>query len=134
MTNKKRKSVYIVEDDKFLLDMYVIKFSEKNFEVTTAFGGESALEKIKEDGFEPDIMLLDLVMPGITGFELLEEIQKGDLLKGTAKVVLSNLGQREDIDKGMALGADGYIVKASATPSEVVTQVEEIVRKKEKAN
>jgi DNA-binding response OmpR family regulator len=128
--SEERPLVFIVEDDKFLLDMYVIKFSESNFEVQTAFGGEEALKRLEEGGLVPDVMLLDLVMPGMTGFEVLERMSSLDALASTAKVILSNLGQKEDIDKGISLGADGYIVKASATPSEVVEQVKVIMNKK----
>jgi len=130
MANDIGPTVYIVEDDKFLLDMYVLKFSEYKFDVVTSFGGEEALKKIKEGKLNPDVMLLDLVMPGISGFELLETIRKENLLENTAIIILSNLGQKEDIDKGMSLGADGYIVKASATPSEVVEKVRDIIKKK----
>lgn len=114
-----RKKVLIVDDDKFLLDMYTTKFTEKNFEVTQAFGSIDALDKLKQ-GAVFDMILLDAVMPSMDGFELLKMI-KTEGLAPTAKVVmLSNLGQAVDIEKGRALGADGYVVKASAVPSEVV--------------
>lgn len=132
MSTDGKKKVFIVEDDKFLLDMYVIKFGEHGFEVVTADGGEKAIDKLKSEGLQPNIMLLDLVMPGMSGFELLESIKKDDLIPNTPMVILSNLGQKEDIDKGMSLGADGYIVKASATPSEVVQKVMGIMEKGKK--
>lgn len=116
------KKIFIVDDDKFLLDMYTFKFKEKGFEVTQAFGSVDALSKLK-GGITPDIILLDVVMPAMDGFELLGII-KGENLAPQAKViVLSNLGQPSDIEKGRALGASGYVVKASATPSEVVEKV-----------
>lgn len=116
------KKIFIVDDDKFLLDMYTFKFKEKGFEVTQAFGSVDALSKLK-GGIAPDIILLDVVMPAMDGFELLGII-KGENLAPQAKViVLSNLGQPSDIEKGRALGASGYVVKASATPSEVVEKV-----------
>ena len=118
-----KKTVLIVEDDRFLLDMYVMKFNERGFAVETAFGGQEALAKIQKKSNKPDIVLLDLVMPGIGGFEVLEKIKTGKLLPGSLVIILSNLGQKEDIDRGLALGADGYIVKASATPTEVVDKV-----------
>src|SRR3989338_1798745 len=124
-----KMKVFIVEDDRFLLDMYVIKFSERGFEVTTAFGGEDALAKIEKDKIKPDVMLLDLVMPGLGGFELLEKIKRENYIPGTVIIILSNLGQKEDIDRGIGLGANGYIVKASATPSEVVNKVIAIMEK-----
>lgn len=116
------KKIFIVDDDKFLLDMYTFKFKEKGFEVTQAFGSIDALSKLK-GGIVPDIMLLDIVMPTMDGFEFLA-LMKGEKLAPNAKViVLSNLGQPADVEKGRTLGANGYVIKASATPSEVVERV-----------
>jgi len=126
MTDETRKRVLIVDDDKFLLDMYTIKFTENNFDVTAALGSVEALGKIKE-GIDPDVALLDVVMPAMDGFELLETIKRDKLAPRAKVIILSNLGQQSDIDKGNALGADGYIVKANATPSEVVEKVKEIL-------
>ncbi|KKU28453.1 MAG: Response regulator receiver domain protein [Candidatus Giovannonibacteria bacterium GW2011_GWB1_46_20] len=126
MTDETRKKVLIVDDDKFLLDMYTIKFTENNFDVTAALGSVEALGKIKE-GIDPDVALLDVVMPAMDGFELLETIKRDKLAPRAKVIILSNLGQQSDIDKGNALGADGYIVKANATPSEVVEKVKEIL-------
>lgn len=127
------RPILIVDDDKFLLDMYAIKFNEKGFDVHTAMSGEEAIEKMTKGDFKPEIVLLDIVMPGKSGFDVLEEIKANKLKDDkTTVIVLSNLGQKEDIDKGLSLGADGYIVKASATPSEVVTKVDEIVGNKGK--
>ena len=126
--------ILIVDDDKFLLDMYAIKFNEKGFDVHTAMSGDEALEKLNSDEFKPEVVLLDIVMPGKSGFEVLEEVKKDKVVgERTTVIVLSNLGQKEDIDKGLELGADGYIVKASATPSEVVVKVGEIVDNKKKS-
>lgn len=122
---QQKKKVLIVDDDKFLLDMYTVKFNENNFEVIPALGSLDALNKIKE-GASPDIMLLDIVMPTMDGFELLEVIKRDKLVLNAKAVILSNLGQQSDIDRGRALGADGYIIKANATPSEVVAKVKEI--------
>ncbi|HEY4515237.1 MAG TPA: response regulator [Candidatus Paceibacterota bacterium] len=130
MTEKNGKFVMIVEDDRFLLDMYVVKFNERGFKVDTAFGGGEALTKLNKMEEKPDILLLDLVMPGVGGFEVLERIKKENLLPNSLVVILSNLGQKEDIERGLSLGADGYIVKASATPTEVVNKVLAIIEEK----
>lgn len=122
--------VFIVEDDRFLLDMYVMKFNERGFVVDTAFGGQEALDKLGKENLKPNLVLLDLVMPGVGGFEVLEKIKKEKLIPAATIVILSNLGQKEDIDRGLALGADGYIVKASATPTEVVNRVSKILEEK----
>ncbi len=125
----KTYSVFIIDDDAFLLDMYALKFSQKNFQVTTAPGTFDALEKLR-GGYTPDIVVCDLVMPAMDGFEFLEVVRKEELAKGALIIILSNLGQQEDIDRGLSLGASGYIIKASATPSEVVEKVLETIEQK----
>lgn len=121
--------VLIVDDDQFLLNMYSIKFKKSGFEVDAAIGATEALNKLRE-GKSPDVIMLDLVMPGMDGFELLAEIKKGKLAPNAAVVVLSNQGQSSDIDKAKQLGVDGYIVKATSIPSEVVEEVKHILAKK----
>jgi len=123
-----KRKILIVDDDKFLLDMYSMKFNENGYEVTTAFNGEEALAKLAE-GIKPEICLIDVVMPGMDGFQLLQQIRQ-TYDHGCSVIVLSNLGQKEDVEKGLSLGADGYIVKASATPTEVVSKVKEIIDSK----
>lgn len=123
--------VFIIDDDAFLLDMYALKFTQKNFDVTSSSGTLEALEKLRA-GYEPDIIVADLVMPAMDGFEFIETFKKEGLAKKAIVIILSNLGQQEDIDRGLALGASGYIIKASATPSEVVQKVEEVLEKAHK--
>ena len=120
--NQQPKKIFIVDDDKFLLDMYTFKFKEKGFEVVQAFGSVDALSKLK-GGITPDVMLLDVVMPAMDGFELLALIRERGLATTAKVIILSNLGQPSDIEKGRSLGANGYVIKASATPSEVVEKV-----------
>jgi len=126
MTNVAKKKIIIVDDDRFLLDMYAVKFNESGFEIEPMAEGAGALSKLK-DGYVPDAILMDVVMPSMDGFELLEKIKKENLAPNAKMIILSNLGQASDIAKGKELGADGYIVKANATPSEVVKQVQEII-------
>ena len=122
--NKKNK-ILIVDDDSFLLDMYSMKFSQNGFEVQSAISGVQALKKM-EDGFGPDIILLDIIMPVMDGFEFMEKIKNQNLSPNSIKIVLSNRGQH--IDRGKELGASGYIVKANTTPSEVIVQVVDIAK------
>ncbi|MFH1170133.1 MAG: response regulator [Candidatus Vogelbacteria bacterium] len=119
--------ILIIDDDKFLLDMYSVKFSEQGFDLQSAGSAQEALDKISGD-WRPDVYLVDIIMPTMDGFQLIEELKRRNLRAGSALIVLSNLGQKEDIEKALALGVDGYIVKASATPSEVVTKVTEIAQ------
>ncbi|NOY35886.1 MAG: response regulator [bacterium] len=119
-------SILIVDDDEFLLDMYSLKFRQSEFEVDVALGGVEALEKIKK-GFEPDAVLFDLVMPDMDGFEFLINVKRNNLLENSKMVVLTNLGQKEDIEKGTKLGADDYIIKAYFTPTEVVNKIKSLI-------
>ena len=124
-----KRKILIVDDDTFLLDMYAFKFSQHNFEVYTAPSGLQVIEKLK-DGLKPDIILMDIIMPEMDGFEMLEKINKGNLSPNSTKIILSNKSQQSDIDRGSNLGASGYIVKASSTPAEVIEQVVGILSKK----
>lgn len=128
MDGAKRK-ILIVDDDNFLLDMYALKFSQNNFEVYAAENGARAVEKIK-GGLVFDVMLVDVIMPEMDGFEMLELINKENLSPNSIKIILSNKNQQSDVDKGLSLGVAGYIVKANSTPGEVVAQVTDILSKK----
>lgn len=123
--DKKTHKVLIVDDDKFLLDMYCMKFKKNGYEVAGMPGGTEALVSLR-GGFAPDIIMTDLVMPGVSGFEFLETVQKEALAAKAALIILTNQGQSADIEKAKKLGVDGYIVKASTIPSEVVEQVKKI--------
>lgn len=114
--------ILIVDDDKFLLNMYSIKFQKEKFEVTVASDGQEALKKL-QDGFVPDAIVLDIVMPVMDGLEFLEKMRGENLAKDATLLILSNQGQSSDIEKAKRLGIDGYIVKATTIPSEVVTEV-----------
>ena len=128
MEGEKRK-ILIVDDDNFLLDMYALKFSQNNFEVYTAPGGAQAIEKLK-GGLNPSVMLMDIIMPEMDGFEMLAQINMQNLCPKCAKIVLSNKSEQKDIDEGNRLGVAGYIVKANSTPTEVIDQVVKILENK----
>ena len=114
-----KKKILVIDDDKFLLSMYSFKFKESGFEVTSVLGGAEALSKLRE-GELFDIILLDLMMPVMNGFELLDVLKKENLSPESKVIVFSNLGQPADIEKSRTLGANSYIIKASTTPTEVV--------------
>ena len=120
--------IFLVDDDRFLLDMYAVKFRNAGHDVTAFQGGEPALEALRK-GETPNALLLDIVMPGVDGFEVLETIKKEGLAKGTKVIVLSNQGQPADLERANALGAAGYIIKASAIPSEVYSETIKIIEK-----
>jgi len=113
--------IYLVDDDKFLLDLYAVKFRNAGHEVNVFGSGEDLLTALRgKDAVIPNAILLDVVMPGIGGFETLETIRKENLAKGSKIIILSNQGKDSDIEKARHLGADAYIIKASAIPSEVL--------------
>ena len=118
-------SILFIDDDKFLLDMYALKFSKNNFTVHTAQASEEGLKIIRE-GFEPDILLLDVVMPGMDGIELLSSLRKDELIKKTVVIMLTNQGLPDDVAKAKKLRVDGYIIKATTIPSEVLSEVRKI--------
>ncbi|MGE5541064.1 MAG: response regulator [Bacillota bacterium] len=121
--------LYLVDDDRFLLDMYAVKFKAAGHEVTAFQNGEEALTALREKP-APDAMLLDIVMPGMDGFEILQKIRDEKLAPTTKVIVLSNQGQEADIEKAKQLGAAGYIIKASAIPSEVFSETLKIIETK----
>jgi two-component system alkaline phosphatase synthesis response regulator PhoP len=115
------KKVFIVEDDEFLRSLTVKRLEKEGYQVEVAVDGDSALGKIKEA--KPDIILLDLLLPGLSGFEVLKKIREDGPIKGTPVIVFSNLGQREDIEKAKALGVNDFLIKANFTLDDVVMKI-----------
>ncbi|PJE74173.1 MAG: response regulator [Candidatus Taylorbacteria bacterium CG10_big_fil_rev_8_21_14_0_10_41_48] len=128
-TQKKIK-VFIVDDDKFLLGMYSLKFSNNGYEVDTTVGSVLALEKLRA-GAQPDVLLLDIIMPHMDGLELLKTIRDEKLVPNATVVMLTNQSQSSDIERAKELNVDGYIVKASTIPSEVMQEVQKIYTEKQ---
>jgi two-component system response regulator MtrA len=120
--------VYLVDDDRFLLDLYAVKFKNAGHDVTVFGGGEELLAVLRKEGaVTPDAILLDVIMPGMTGFETLETIRKENLAKDAKVIFLSNQGQDSDVETAKKFSADGYIIKASAIPSEVFAETIRII-------
>jgi DNA-binding response OmpR family regulator len=120
--------IYLTDDDRFLLDMYAVKFKAAGHEVSVFQNGNLVLEELRTKP-APDALLLDIVMPEIDGFEVLEAIKKENLAPTMKTIVLSNQGQESDIERAKELGAVGYIIKASAIPSEVYSETIAIIEK-----
>jgi len=127
MSDGMKYKVLIVDDDKFLLQMYAMKFTHSGHEVTTALNGNEALDKLKE--LTPDIIVMDVVMPGMDGVELLQTIHDQKISPNAVYVMLTNQSAPTDIEKAKSIGIHGYIVKATTIPSEVV---EEVIKIREK--
>jgi len=122
------KKILIIEDDSFLSEMYSTKLIQEGFETEIAINGKQGMDKIKN--IKPDLILLDIVLPKMDGFEILESVKKDSKLKNIPIVLLTNLGQKNEIEKGLLLGADEYIIKAHFTPTAVVTKIKEILKSK----
>lgn len=125
--NTKQYKVLVVEDDQFLRDLMSHKISKEGFEIIEAVDGEEGL-KITLDKL-PHIVLLDLILPGMDGFEVLQRIRQDSKAGKIPVVILSNLGQKDDVEKGLKLGATDYLVKAHNTPGEIVEKVKAIIAK-----
>ena len=122
--------ILIIEDDSFLVEMYSAKFELENFSVNSAEDGKKGVELAKKD--LPDIILLDILMPKMDGFAVLDELKKEDSTKDIPVVLLTNLGQKEDVKKGFEKGAVGYLIKAHFMPSEVVDKIKDILKESKK--
>ncbi|HUO50139.1 MAG TPA: response regulator [Candidatus Paceibacterota bacterium] len=123
--------VLLVDDDKFLADMYSMKFTQSGFEVTACLSVAEALAALKK-GLEPSAILFDIVMPVQDGFSFLQSLRQEGLGLHAVKIALSNQSDEKDRARAIELGADRYVVKASMIPSEVVTIVAEEIKKKTK--
>ena len=120
------KKILIIDDDPFILDMYVLKFKERGFAVDTARDGKTGIAKAKE--MNPDAVLLDIVMPSMDGFAVFQKIKSEFPNAPAPKIIfLTNFGQKEDVERGKQMGAEDYIIKAHFTPGEVVDKVSSIL-------
>jgi DNA-binding response OmpR family regulator len=117
--------ILIAEDDLMISEIYQRKFSEKGYEVLTAFSGDQVLEIVKKQSV--DIILLDLLIPKIDGFLVIENLRNGNYDPNIKIIVSSNLSQKEDREKVMALGANGFITKSQYTPSEMVEEIKRLI-------
>jgi len=120
------KRILIVEDDRFLRELIVKKLVNEGYDAIEAVDGEQGLQKTKEE--KPDLILLDLILPGIDGFEVLALKKDDASVSGIPVIILSNLGQKEDVEKGLGLGAVDYLIKAHFTPGEIIEKVRNILK------
>lgn len=116
-----KRKILVVEDDKFLRELFVRKMFNEGFDVESAVDAEQAFDVLRTK--KPEIILLDLILPGVDGFEILTQIKKDANLKDIPVMVISNLGQKEDIDRAMGLGASDFLIKANYTLDEIITRV-----------
>lgn len=117
--------VLVVEDDAFLAGMYVTKLNLEGFDVEVADDGEQGFKLALE--VKPRIILLDIILPKMSGFDVLKDLKKDPKTKDIPVILLTNLGQREDVKKGLELGAVDYLIKAHFMPSEVVEKIKKLL-------
>lgn len=122
----KKPVVLLVEDETFLANLLLLRFQKENFEVVQASSGTEALEKLGQ--ITPDLIILDLILPNKNGFEVLEEINQNPQWQSLPVIIVSNLGQESDIERGKKLGALDYYVKARLSIDELVKKAKDIVR------
>ena len=119
------KTILLTEDDPFLIDIYSTKLRESGFKLDVATDGEQCLAKLRQR--KPEVLVLDIVLPKLSGWEVLEKMKQDKRFNGIKIIVLSNLGQREEIEKALRLGATEYLIKAHYTPSQVVGEIKKIL-------
>lgn len=120
------KKILIIEDDKFLRELIARKLTDEGFDISEAVDGEEGIKKIKEK--KPDLVLLDLILPSIDGFEVLSRMKKDEAVSSIPVIILSNLGQKEEVEKGLKLGADDYLIKAHFTPGEIIEKIKNVLK------
>lgn len=126
MTKEKTK-ILLVEDDSFLLGMYATKFELEGFQVIVAEDGEKAVRVALKE--LPDIILLDIILPKLNGFEVLKQLKAEAATAKTPVILLTNLSQRDEIEQGLKMGAEDYLIKAHFMPSEVVDKIKKVLNK-----
>ena len=124
-----QKVILLVEDDQILVKMYTRKFEKEGFKVLSAYDGQEGLTTLQAASSKPNIILLDVMLPKLNGFQLLEKIKQDPSVKEIPVVLLTNLGgAQEDRERGKALGAVDYLVKSDMTPAQIVEKVKGIVK------
>ncbi len=127
MEGDQKEKILIIEDDRFIAKMYQTKLGLEGYTVEVAENGAIGIEKIKS--FSPDLVLLDIIMPEVDGFQVLETIRDDPTINSTPVIVMSNLAQEDHLKRARALGAKDYIVKSQLTPADVVKKIKETLAK-----
>jgi len=120
------KKILVVEDDKFLRELITQKLLKEGYDISEAVDGEKGIESVQKE--KPDLVLLDLILPGIDGFEVLSRVKSDPILAKIPVIILSNLGQKDDIERGLKIGAADYLIKAHFTPAEIIEKVNKILK------
>ncbi|MEY2641104.1 MAG: hypothetical protein RL150_497 [Candidatus Parcubacteria bacterium] len=124
-TQPTNKRIMWVEDDVFLSDIIARKCKSNQCELLHTTNADDTFTILKSE--VPDIIILDILLPGKNGYEILEELKKNETTKAIPVIILSNFGQKEEIEKGLKLGAEKYLIKATLTLDEILTEVNEVL-------
>ena len=119
--------ILLVEDDRFLRELMSQKLIKMGYDLIAAVDGEEGVEKAKSE--KPEIILLDIMLPGIDGFGVLTQVKADPGTADIPVIMLSNLGQREDIDRALKIGATDFLVKAHFTPQEIIDKIEQYLNR-----
>jgi len=119
------QKILIIEDDLFLRQLISKKIGQEGYDVVEAVDGEEGIKKVETE--KPDLILLDLILPGVDGFEVLSRVKKNLNTKHIPVIILSNLGQKEDVDRGLNLGAEDFLIKAHFTPTEIIIKIRNVL-------
>lgn len=122
---KNNIKILIVEDDPFISEVYTLKLESKGYKVDAAEDGQAGLDMIKNNTY--DIILLDILMPKLDGFKVLERLKMVPEFNKIPVIVLTNLSQKKDIKRGLELGADDFIIKTKFTPTEVIEKIKKVL-------
>lgn len=123
-----KQRILIIEDENFIASMMTLILEKAGFSIEVATDGEEGLQKIEKT--LPDLILLDLVLPGINGFELLEKLKKEERTKKIPVIIVSNLGTPDEIQKGLKAGANAFLIKTHTLPKDLVSKVKEVLQQK----
>lgn len=118
--------ILVAEDDKFLANAYRVKLTKSGFDVRMVTDGNEVMAALQD--YQPDLILLDLVMPLKDGFTTLGEIKTTEQWKSVPVIIASNLGQKEDIERGMKLGASDFIVKSDMSMTFLIEKINQILK------
>ncbi len=120
------KKILIVEDDKFLRELIAQKLIKEGYNIAEAVDGEKGIKAVEDE--KPDLVLLDLILPGIDGFDVLAKMKEDPKMAQVPVIILSNLGQKDDIERGLKMGAVDYMIKAHFTPAEIIEKVKAVLK------
>ncbi|MBU1165202.1 response regulator [Patescibacteria group bacterium] len=124
MANK--KTILLVEDDEFLAELYATKLNLEGYEVLVASDGEKGFKTASDK--IPDLILLDIILPKMDGFEILKKLKANKKTKDIPVILLTNLSQKDEVKKGLDLGANDYLIKAHFMPSEVISKIKKVLK------